>query len=107
MDFTEFTDDDNNDVLILMQHEDGTTVTFLTAPPEVFPQRDELEPLVYGIGDNSICVAFNADIIERLIAESIEKNGDTYGKHASAFLPISLLLNKGLKAVEQYLENNQ
>ena len=107
MDFDFFTEDDSNDVLMRMQHEDGTVVTFLTAPPEVFPQQDELEPLVYGMGEKTVYVAFNSEIIERLIAESIEKNADVYGKHASAFLPISLLINKGLKAVEKYMETNQ
>lgn len=107
MDFEDFLEDDNEDVLIRMQHEDGTTVTFLTAPPEVFNQQEELEPLVYGIGEAEVCVAFNGDLIERMIKESIEKNGETYGAQASAFLPITLILNKGLKAVNRYLEEQK
>lgn len=75
MNIEDFIEDDNEDVMIRMQHEDGTMVTFLTAPPEVFTQSEELEPLVYGIGDSNVCVAFNGDLIERMIAESIEKNG--------------------------------
>jgi hypothetical protein len=101
----EFLDEDSDDVMMRMQHEDGTTVTFLTAPSEVFTEKDELEPLVYGISDKDVYVAFNSDVIERLISESVEKNGDTYGKHASAFLPISLLISTGLKAVEKYMED--
>jgi hypothetical protein len=107
-DFLEdFLEDDNDDVMIRMQHEDGTTVTFLTAPPSVFNQQDELEPLVYGIGEAEVCVAFNEDLIERMIKDSIEKNGETYGAQASAFLPITLILNKGLKAVNKYMEEQK
>lgn len=107
MDFEGFLEDDSEDVMMRMQHEDGTVVTFLTAPPEVFSQRDDLEPLVYGISDKDVYVAFNSDVIERLIADSIDKNAETYGKQASAFLPISLLISTGLKAVEKYMEGNK
>jgi hypothetical protein len=104
MEFEEFEEDDNDDVMIRMQHEDGTTVIFLTAPSSVFTQQDTLEALVYGIGDGEVCVAFNSDIVEQMIQESIDKNGETYGAQASAFLPITLILNKGLKAATKYLD---
>jgi hypothetical protein len=107
MDFEDFLEEDNEDVMIRMEHEDGTKVTFLTAPPEVFTQTEELEPLVYGIGDKDVCVAFNSELIERMIAESVEKNGETYGAQASAFLPITMILNKGLKAVDKYLKDQK
>ena len=107
MDFEDFLEEDNDDVMIRMEHEDGTKVTFLTAPPEVFTVKDELEPLVYGIGDKDVCVAFNSDLIERMVAESVEKNGETYGAQASAFLPITMILNVGLKAVNKYMEDNK
>ena len=107
MDFEDFLEEDNEDVMIRMEHEDGTKVTFLTAPPEVFTQRDELEPLVCGIGDKDICIAFNSDLIKRMIAESIEKNGETYGAQASALLPITMILNKGLKAVDKYMRDQK
>ncbi len=107
MDFEDFLEEDNEDVMIRMEHEDGTKVTFLTAPPEVFTQREELEPLVYGLGDNEIFVAFNSDLLERLIEDSVEKNSETYGRGASAFLPMTLLINKGLKAVDDYLKGTK
>ena len=107
MDFEDFLEDDNEDVLIRMQHEDGTTVTFLTAPATLFEDKDKLTPLVYGLVDGEVCVAFNGDLIERMIAESVEKNGETYGAQASAFLPITMILNKGLKAVNKYMEEQK
>ena len=42
-----------------------------------------------------------------MIAESIEKNGETYGAQASAFLPITLILNKGLKAANKYIQDQK
>ncbi|GDX20248.1 hypothetical protein LBMAG07_11690 [Actinomycetes bacterium] len=107
MKFEDFLEDDNEDVMIRMEHDDGFKVTFLTAPPEVFTTKDELGPLVYGIGDKDVCVAFNSDLVELMIAESIEKNGETYGAQASAFLPITLILNKGLKAANKYIQDQK
>ena len=59
MDLDDFLEDDEDDVLIRMQHDDGTTVTFLTAPPEVFTEREQLEPLLFGISETDICIVFN------------------------------------------------
>ena len=100
-------EDADNDVLMKLEHEDVTRVTFLTAPASAFGQSEELEPLVYGLVDNEIFVAFNSDLLERLIEDSVEKNSETYGRGASAFLPMTLLINKGLKAVDEYIKNNQ
>jgi hypothetical protein len=100
-------DNMDEDVLMKMEHEDGTRVTFLTAPASAFGQSEELEPLVYGLGEKEIYVAFNSELLERLMEDSIEKNSETYGRGASAFLPMTLLINKGLKAVDEYMKNNQ
>ena len=45
-----FTDDNNNDndTLLTLRHDDGTEVTFVRAPASVFTQIDELEPIVLG-----------------------------------------------------------
>ena len=106
-DFLEDSEDDDDDVLIRMQHKDGTTVTFLTAPPEVFTEREQLEPLLFGISETDICVAFNSDLVESMIDESVEKNGEFYGAQAAAFLPITMILNKGLKAVDNYVAEHK
>lgn len=99
--------DEDSDVMIRMRHDDGTTVTFLTAPAEVFTDKTQLEPLVFGISEMNIYVAFNSDVIESMIEESVEKNGETYGAQAASFLPITMILNKGLKAVEKYKTSNK
>ena len=106
-DFLEDSEDEDDDVLIRMQHKDGTTVTFLTAPPEVFTEREQLEPLLFGISETDICVAFNSDLVESMIDESVEKNGEFYGAQAAAFLPITMILNKGLKAVDNYVAEHK
>lgn len=100
--FEELNEEDS-DVLMSLQHDDGTRVTFLTAPPEVFTTVDELEPLITRLDENRIFVAFNGDLIEKLIQESIDRNGEIYGRDSSAFLPMTLVINKGLKAVNRFI----
>ena len=107
MDLEDFLEDDEDDVLIRMQHDDGTTVTFLTAPPEVFTEKEQLEPLLFGISETDICIAFNSDLLESKIKEAVEKNRDTYSAKEAAFLPIIIILNKGLKAVDKYRAANK
>ena len=107
MDLEDFLEDDEDDVLIRMQHDDGTTVTFLTAPPEVFTEKEQLEPLLFGISETDICIAFNSDLLESKIKEAVEKNRDTYSAKEAAFLPITMILNKGLKAVDKYRAANK
>lgn len=104
MDFDfEDMDTDNDDIILRMEHEDGTHITFLTAPASVFTQQDVLEPLVTELGKKNIFVAFNGELLARLVNDSVEKNGDVYGNGASAFLPMTLLINTGVKAVEDYM----
>ena len=95
---------DDEDVMMRMMNDDGHELTFVTAPSTVF-ENDDLGPIVTGF-DGQVIVAFNKDVLERLIDESIEKNSDTYGEAASAFLPISLILQKGMQAANEYLRKN-
>ena len=101
-----FTEDDN-DILLKMKHEDGTQVTFITAPASVFTQTDELEPIVFGLPDNEVCVAINGELFQELVEESVERNGKQYGRGSAIFLPLTLVLNIGLKAVNKYLEEQK
>ena len=94
---------DDDDVLMRMKDEDGHELTFISAPPTAF-EDGELGPIVTGL-DNQIVVAFNQQKIEELIDESIEKNAEIYGEQTAAFLPISLVLRKGMEAANEYLKN--
>jgi hypothetical protein len=95
---------DDSDVLMRMKNDDGQELTFITAPAEAFPD-DDIGPIVTGL-DDQIVVAFNQEKIEELIDDSIEKNAEIYGEAAAAFLPISLILQKGMRAADEYLRNN-
>jgi hypothetical protein len=95
---------DDEDVMMRMKNEDGKELTFITAPGTAFPE-DDLGPIVTGF-EGQVIVAFNSDKLEQMITESVEINGDTYGEAAAAFLPISLILQKGMKAADEYLRNN-
>ena len=57
--FEDFLEDDDDDVMIRLQREDGTKVTFITAPASVFDEKEKFEPMVYGMGEGEICVVFN------------------------------------------------
>ena len=99
---SEFTEDDN-DILLKLKHDDGTQVTFISAPASAFTDGDELEPIVFGLPDNKVYVVFNGELFDEMVEDSIEKNGEQYGTNEAAFLPVTLLLNIGINAVNDYL----
>ena len=106
-DFERSESNDDEDVLLRLRHDNGTSVTFLTAPAATFTVTDKLEPLITQLDTDQIYVAFNEDLVEQLIQKSIEKNGADYGAQAAAFLPITKILNIGLRAVNEYVERNK
>ncbi len=97
--------DEDDDVLIQMQNDDGVVVTFLTAPPSVFEVTDRIEPLTFWLSPKSVYVAINEDILNEMIEESIEKNSQIYDEKEAAFLPIVHILNVGLKEVNRQIAN--
>ncbi len=103
---SQFTEDDN-DIFLKLQHNDGTQVTFISGPASIFKQTKELEPIVFGLPDNEVCVVFNGELFQEMVDESVEINGEQYGRDSAAFLPTTLLLNIGLKAVNEYLEEQK
>jgi hypothetical protein len=101
----EFTNDDP-DVMMRMINEDGKELTFITAPSEGFADKESIEPIVTG-WDGQIIVAFNGDLVEQMVRDSIDKNGENYGDLLASFLPISKILQVGMKAANDYLEENK
>lgn len=98
---------DGGDILLKMEHSDGTKLTFISAPSSVFNEQDELEVILYGLGSNEVCIAFNDDFFRTLVEESIENNADRYGIENAIALPTSYLVNIGLKAVREYFEQQR
>lgn len=107
MDFEDFLEDNEDDVLIRLQRDDGTMVTFLTAPPEVFTEKEQLEPLLFGISETDFYIAINSDLLESKIKEAAEKNCGAYFAKEATLQPITMVLNKGLEAVDQYKAANK
>ena len=95
--------DEDDDVLIQMQNDDGVVVTFLTAPPSVFEVTDRIDPLTFWMSPKSVYVAINEDILNEMIEESIEKNSEIYDEKEAAFLPIVHILNVGLREVDRQI----
>ena len=96
-------DDNDDDVLIQMQNDDGVVVTFLAAPPSVFEVTDKIDPMTFWFSPKSVYVAINEDILNEMIEESIEKNNGVYDDKEAAFLPIVHVLNIGLKEVNRQI----
>lgn len=107
MDFEDFLEENDDDVLIRMQRDDGTMVTFLTAPPEVFTEKEQLEPLLFGISETDFYIAVNNDLLESKIKEAAEKNCGVYFANEATLQPITMVLNKGLEAVDKYKAANK
>ena len=95
--------DEDDDVLMQMQNDDGVVVTFLTAPPSVFEVTDRIDPLTFWMSPKSVYVAINEDILNEMIEESIEKNSEIYDEKEAAFLPIVHILNVGLREVDRQI----
>jgi len=101
-------DMDNNeedDILMRFEGKNGVTLTMMTAPPETFGGNDDLEPQITG-WEKQIYAIFNENAVERMIRESIETNGETYGTQAAAFLPITLIMRKAMEAATKYQDEN-
>ena len=94
---------DEDDVLIRMQHDNGTVVTFVSAPSAVFEKTDTIDPMTFWLAPDNVFVAINEDLLDEMIEESIEKNSGIYGDEEAAFLPIVHILNVGLKEVNRQI----
>ena len=103
---TEYQVDPDDDVLIRMQHDNGVIVTFLTAPQELFSDRENLSPLIFWLDEHEVFLAFDEDELNEMIHESVLLNGNIYGYKAAAFLPIQHIIQIGLSTIEQQMEGN-
>lgn len=98
--------DDDPDVLMRMVNDKGKELTFITAPSDSFADKESIEPIVSG-WQGQIIVAFNGELLERMVRESIDKNGETYGDALASFLPISKVIQVGMDAANRYLVDNK
>jgi len=99
-------DDESDDVLMRFEGKGGVTLTMMTAPSETFGDDNEnIEPLITG-WEKQIYAIFNEDVVERMIRNAIDTNGEIYGEKAAAFLPITLMMQKAMEAAEKYQEEN-
>lgn len=92
---------DDDDVIIRLQHDNGVVATFLTAPAELFFDKENLCPMIYWLSETDAYIAFNEDLLNDLIEDSIELNGNAYGKQAAAFLPLQHMIKIGLDKIDK------
>ncbi len=95
--------DDDDDVLVRVQNDDGVVVTFLTAPSSFFEITDRIDPLTIWLASDNVFVAINEDLLNEMIEDSIEKNSEIYEEMEAAFLPIVHVMKVGLKEVDRQI----
>ncbi len=100
-------DDEEEDVLIRMQHDNGIVVTFLSAPSSVFETTDKIDALTFWTSPESVFVAINGDLLEEMIKDSVEKNSGIYSAKEAGYLPIIHILNIGLKKVNRQIAERE
>ena len=66
-------DEEDDDILIRMQHDNGTVVTFISAPSSVFEKSDVIDPMIFWLASDNVFVAINEDLLNEMIEESMEK----------------------------------
>lgn len=96
-------DEQDDDILIRMQHDNGTIVTFISAPSSVFEKSDVIDPMIFWLGSESVFVAINEDLLNEMIEESIEKNDCVYKKNEAVVSPIIHAINIGLIEVSKQI----
>lgn len=96
-------DEQDDDILIRMQHDNGTIVTFISAPSSVFEKSDVIDPMIFWLGSESVFVAINEDLLNEMIEESIEKNDCVYKKNGAVVSPIIHAINIGLIEVSRQI----
>lgn len=69
----EYEKDLDDNILMRIQHESGVVVTFLTAPPEVFLNQNDLQPDIIWLTDTDVYVLFNEEVLEEYVFECIEQ----------------------------------
>ncbi len=95
--------DDDDDVLVRVQNDDGVVVTFLTAPSSFFEITDRIDPLTIWLASDNVFVAINEDLLNEMIEDSIEKNSEIYEEMEAAFLPFIQVMKVGLKEVDRQI----
>ncbi len=95
--------DDDDDVLIRVQNNDGVMVTFLTAPSSFFEITDRIDPLTIWLASDNVFIAINEDLLNEMIEDSIEKNSEIYEEMEAAFLPIVHVMKVGLEKVDSQI----
>jgi len=62
--------DDDDDVLIRVQNNDGVMVTFLTAPSSFFEITDRIDPLTIWLASDNVFIAINEDLLNEWTVRS-------------------------------------
>ena len=95
-----------NNILMRIQHESGVIVTFLTAPPEVFSNQNDLQPEILWMTDTDAYILFNEDLLEEYVLEEIEQNKTNIVETQTEPTLLQRLIRDSVKMIESKLKKN-
>jgi hypothetical protein len=101
---SEYRDELVDNVLMRIQHESGVIVTFLTAPPEVFSDQNDLQPEILWLTDTDAYVVFNKELLEEYVLEEIEQNETNFCETQTELTVLQQLLRDSIKIVESKIK---
>ena len=102
----EYQDELANNILMRIKHESGVIVTFLTAPPEVFSNQNDLQPEILWLTDTDAYILFNEDLLEEYVLEEIEQNKTNICETQTEPTLLQQLIRDSVKMIESKIKKN-
>ena len=95
-----------DNILMRIQHESGVIVTFLTAPPEVFLNQNDLQPEILWLTDTDAYIVFNEELLEEYVLEEIEENETNFDETQIEPTLLQQLIRDSVKVIESKIKKN-
>jgi hypothetical protein len=95
-----------DNILMRLQHESGVIVTFLTAPPEVFLNQNDLQPETLWLTDTDAYIVFNEELLEEYVLEEIEENETNFDETQTEPTLLQQLIRDSVKVIERKIKKN-
>ena len=101
-----YRDELEDNILMRIQHESGVIVTFLTAPPEVFLNQNDLQPETLWLTDTDAYIVFNEELLEEYVLEEIEENEPNFDETQTEPTLLQQLIRDSVKVIERKIKKN-
>ena len=102
----EYQDELEDNILMRIQHDSGVIVTFLTAPPEVFSNQNDLQPEILWLTDTDAYIVFNEELLEEYVLKEIEQNETNICETQTEPTLLQQLIRDSVKVIESTIKKN-